>query len=287
MRLKALFLLIAFMFAGVIQTCEASRTHHSPDYDADDESTLPPKKRWKKATLQDQERAVLLRALAQQTGDSKEFNLNHILSFSDWTNDELTDLLSKKSLKDCFKEGSSYWRLDQKIKHEEDDVTTLSIERLTPLIPPSIQNLCQLRELKIWNAGLIVLPSCLPNLTKLEKLELNGNKLKRIPDSIGRLLNLSALWIYNNSLRTLPTELLDLPHLSTIWISGISLATEPAEPPANQMIPYADAIRGERAHLSIRGLTTPIVGNILDANGLEIVAKLRQKNCHVLYHHGH
>lgn len=265
MRTPFCILLAAFMLISETpQNClQAS------NYDADDENSEPQAKRAKSAPTKDHERHTLLRSLAHQTGNAQEFNTHHLPSFSNWSNEELATLLGQTSLQDCLKEGSAYWYLDQQIQHKDAaKLIGLTVQRQTPLLPPSLGCLVNLKEVKAWNKGIVVLPLCLENLPKLQRLELNGNHLKRLPENIHKLSHLNTLWVYNNALSTLPAALLELKHLKNVWISGISMPAGPA--PALRHSPLLSHHASER-------------GNHLDAPGQEVVVRLRQKGCNVLY----
>ena len=288
MRLKYLSLFAALLIINFTSSqAHCSISHNTNSYDADDENSEPQTKRLKQATSKDYERGTLLRSLAHQTGNSHEFNSYHVLSFSDWTNDELSELLGQKTLAGCLKDRSSYWRLDQQIKHEKPDALELSVKRATPLIPPSLEMLLDLKALKAWNAGIVVLPTCLSKLTNLQRLELNGNKLKRLPSTLGNLKKLSTLWVYNNSLRTLPAEILELQSLTNVWISGLSLNLNDQVAPRSNLLALSGNHRATQRNFAILGVNETLQGNILDSQGQDIVEQLRHKNCHVLYNPEH
>jgi len=87
-------------------------------------------------------------------------------------------------------------------------------------LPDSIGSLSSLEYLDLENNQLNILPESIGNLTKLEKLILTNNKLKTLPQSIGNLISLKKLVLKDNLLTTLPKSLGNLKKLELLVLSG-------------------------------------------------------------------
>jgi len=94
-------------------------------------------------------------------------------------------------------------------------------------LPTSIGSIRRLRVLKAQRCGLRRVPDELTSLDSLEALYLFGNQLSRLPDSIGAIKSLRQLNLNGNSLDSLPVSIMTLPNLAphSIDVAGNYLCT--------------------------------------------------------------
>ncbi len=88
------------------------------------------------------------------------------------------------------------------------------------VIPDTIGNLSNLRELDLSDNNLETLPESIGRLYNLEELYLSGNRnFRRLPYSIGDLKNLETLELEQTNLESLPESMGKLTKLSSFVIS--------------------------------------------------------------------
>jgi Leucine-rich repeat (LRR) protein len=95
------------------------------------------------------------------------------------------------------------------------------------VIPDTIGNLIQLKELYLYDNALSVIPDTIGNLIQLEGLNLSGNKLSVIPDTIGNLIQLKELSLYNNALSVIPDTIGNLLQLEELDLNSNKLSAIP------------------------------------------------------------
>lgn len=98
------------------------------------------------------------------------------------------------------------------------NLTTLSIQdnsNLTTL--PELNNLPNLKYLRISNNNISVLPDSIKSLQSLEYLYID-EKLESIPDWIGKLQNLNSLSIINTNINSIPSSISNLANLMNLEI---------------------------------------------------------------------
>lgn len=109
------------------------------------------------------------------------------------------------------------------------NLVELYLKRLyIQIIPPSIQNLKNLRVLDLSMNDIEVLPDELYQLSDLQELTLNNNLLQTISPNIKNMANLSILSLSNNNLIEIPAEIGELLDLSELYIDGNFIQTLPS-----------------------------------------------------------
>jgi hypothetical protein len=93
----------------------------------------------------------------------------------------------------------------------------------------TIDELVNLKELRLHDNDLVSLPPEIGLLTNLQHLGLEGNKLTSIPPEIGRLNNLLFLYLGVNELTSIPPEIGQLTNLQTLNLSNNKLTSLPPE----------------------------------------------------------
>jgi Leucine-rich repeat (LRR) protein len=86
-------------------------------------------------------------------------------------------------------------------------------------LPEVITRLDTLKELRMTNNKITILPSTVANLYRLEVLGLDKNEIPEIPVDLTDLINLKTLLLRGNRLTVLPME---LPHLMKLKLLHIS-----------------------------------------------------------------
>lgn len=87
-------------------------------------------------------------------------------------------------------------------------------------LPDSIGNLTNLENLTLGDNNLESLPDSFCYLTKLRSLGLDENRLKSLPDNFGNLVNLSGLYLDDNDWESLPNSFGRLTKLKSLVLSN-------------------------------------------------------------------
>jgi hypothetical protein len=118
------------------------------------------------------------------------------------------------------------------IPPEIDNLTNLRWLRLggndLTGVPPEIGNLSNLEELALWANDLTSVPWQIGNLSNLTHLDLSDNQLTTIPPEIGNLSNLTELLVQGNQLTSIPSEIGNLTNLTELWLAFNNLTSIPA-----------------------------------------------------------
>ncbi len=105
--------------------------------------------------------------------------------------------------------------------HEERRIAALGFNRCgLKLLPSTIGNFENLKELYITENILQYLPGSIGNLITLEILNLSNNHLIELPDEIGNLINLKELYLNHNIIQILPESISMLENLENLSIWG-------------------------------------------------------------------
>ena len=94
-------------------------------------------------------------------------------------------------------------------------------------IPESIGNLENLITLDSWGNNLNSLPESIGNLTNLNCLSLFQNQLTSIPESLGNLDSLQTLLLNQNQLTSIPESVGNLSNLQSLWLNHNQLISLP------------------------------------------------------------
>jgi len=86
------------------------------------------------------------------------------------------------------------------------------------IIPPAIQDLSNLEELRIQSNKVKKLPNEMFNLPNLKSLNLIGNYIEEIPPAIKNLSKLEEFLFNSNDLKELPNEIFTLPNIKKIHL---------------------------------------------------------------------
>ncbi len=112
--------------------------------------------------------------------------------------------------------------------YEKDRIISLGFNRCgLKLVPFSIGNFGNLKELYMTENKLNSLPESIGDLINLEKLDLSDNYLINVPNEIGNLINLKELYINHNIIQVLPESILKLKKLEILSIWGNQLIKLP------------------------------------------------------------
>jgi len=96
-------------------------------------------------------------------------------------------------------------------------------------LPQEIKHLKKIRYLDLYHNRLKYMPPEIGELHDLKELYLKSNQLEALPPEIGQLKKLIALSVSNNKLRDLPSELGQLEQLTKIYLYGNQLTKLPSE----------------------------------------------------------
>eukprot|EP00053_Salpingoeca_punica_P019261 m.193614 g.193614 ORF g.193614 m.193614 type:complete len:1373 (+) comp17602_c1_seq5:88-4206(+) len=133
--------------------------------------------------------------------------------------------------------------------------------------PTTIDQLQNMRWLRLNRTGLDVIPSAVNRLARLEHLYMEGNKLLCIPPSIKLLTSLQALRASYNDLsqNDICGDLFRLEELTTVDLSHNSMTELPAD-----ISLAANLVILSLGHNKLAGLTTDFLRHVTDLEHLDV-----------------
>ncbi len=105
----------------------------------------------------------------------------------------------------------------------------LSQNNLIGFIPSEIENISNLKELKLFDNKIESIPAEIGNLDQLQILILTKNNLASVPPEIGNLSSLGILSLAVNNLRNIPAEIGNLELINDLSLSSNPLESLPIE----------------------------------------------------------
>ncbi len=107
---------------------------------------------------------------------------------------------------------------------EENHISKVALNRCgLKIIPESIENLKNLKEIYMTENMIREIPESLGSLVNLQILNLSNNKLKIIPESFGNLISLKMLNLNHNQLKRFPNTINGLKNLKMLSLWGNNL----------------------------------------------------------------
>ena len=147
----------------------------------------------------------------------------------DLINENISD--SKILILNRFKQTEILDKTSQiEFRIEENSISKLALNRCgLKIIPDSIDNLRNLKEIFMTENIIREIPESFGSLVNLKILNLSNNKLKIIPESFGNLSSLEILNLNHNQLEDLPNSIRRLKNLKLFSLWGNSLSTLPKQ----------------------------------------------------------
>ena len=197
--------------------------------------------------------------------------------------------LNDDELEKLKEDPSKFSSIDELVFHQDDfpeDVCKLThLKKLwvnidSGILPESIGNLVNLRELYLWHCYLDDLPDAIGKLVNLKVLQVSDNFLKGLPESFGNLPNLSVFAVMSNNLNSLP-ESFENYEIDSVFIHNNQIAELPVALFDNSF----DVFVIQENNLQLGSIEPFMDNGMMHADGLRaqiiqlLVVQLLEVNC--------